>query len=100
MIDSESKLEKYAKRELQNVGCLVYKFSSPAKRGVPDSIVVAPNGFIFFIEYKSPNGTGELSKLQKIEHEKLVSKGATVLVIDSVCELDYVLKGLKDGSNV
>jgi Holliday junction resolvase len=44
----EAKIVAYAKSR----GCLAYKFSSPARRGVPDRIIVAPGGRILFLEVK------------------------------------------------
>ena len=64
---NERELQAYACKALRDVGCLVYKFSSPAKRGVPDLIIVPPNGKVIFVEMKHPNGRGKLSKLQVIE---------------------------------
>lgn len=45
----ESKLGKWCRAN----GYLFYKFSSPAKRGVPDRIAIAPNGRIGFLELKA-----------------------------------------------
>lgn len=46
----EGKLAKYAKSK----GCLTYKFSSPANRGVPDRIFITPKGVVIFMEIKAP----------------------------------------------
>tara|TARA_R110002020_G_scaffold472424_1_gene700421 strand:+ start:14589 stop:14870 length:282 start_codon:yes stop_codon:yes gene_type:complete len=46
----EGKLAKYAKSK----GCLTYKFSSPANRGVPDRIFIGPTGKVLFMEIKAP----------------------------------------------
>ena len=93
-IYSEADLEKYGKKQLQSIGCLVYKFVSPTKRGVPDDITVCPDGRVFFIEYKTPNGTGKLSKLQELQIAKLRANNATVLVINSVKEVDALVKAI------
>lgn len=99
-IRTESSLEKYGKKQLQNIGCLVYKFSSPAKRGVPDSIVVRPDGRVFFIEYKTPFKGGKLSKLQVIEIAKLRENNAVVMVIDAVIQVDNLVTHIKSLYNV
>ena len=54
----EGKLAKYAKSK----GCLTYKFSSPANRGVPDRIFIGPTGRVLFMELKAPGK--EPTKLQ------------------------------------
>jgi hypothetical protein len=46
----EAKIVAYARSK----GCLVYKFSSPARRGVPDRIIIAPGGKVLFLEIKRP----------------------------------------------
>ena len=92
---TEAQLQEYAVKTLKGTGCLVYKFSSPAKRGVPDLIVVPPNGRVFFIEMKHPNKQGRLSKLQKLEIAKLMGNRALVFVIDSVDEVDGIALGVE-----
>ena len=46
----ESKVCAYAKGK----GCLVYKFVSPAQKGVPDRLLVTASGEVGFIEFKAP----------------------------------------------
>lgn len=96
-MSTERDLEAYGKKQLQGIGCLVYKFSSPAKRGVPDQLVITPTGFAIFIEYKHPNKQGKLSKLQKIEIQKLRKNGAYVLVCNSTDQIIELLNFVKCG---
>lgn len=93
-IKSESQLQAWFVKALRASGNLVYKFSSPAKRGVPDLIVIAPNGFTIFCEMKAPHGRGVLSKLQKIEIDTLRGHGATVHVVDSVAQCEGLIRVL------
>jgi hypothetical protein len=51
-------------------------------RGVPDCIFINPTGYVIFIEFKSEKG--RLSKLQKIEIDKLKAVRAVVYVVNSV----------------
>lgn len=75
--DIESAVCKYA-REL---GMLEYKFTSPARRHVPDRIFLY-GGKTFFIEFKRK---GEKpTKAQAIEHAKMRERGAVVFVVDNV----------------
>lgn len=96
-ITTEAQLEKYGKKELRSIGCLVYKFVSPAKRGVPDDIVVCPDGQIIFIEYKAPNGSGKLSKIQRVEIQKLRDNKARVLIIEHVEQVNNLVHAIKRG---
>lgn len=73
----EKKVCDYAKRH----GWLVYKFTSPSHRGVPDRILLM-NGCAVFIEFKS---YGRLTtKLQNATISKIRAANFRVLVIDDV----------------
>lgn len=93
-INTENKLQNYAIKGLRSISCLCYKFSSPAKRGVPDVLVIPPRGKIFFIEFKNPNQKGKLSALQVVEISRMRAKGARVLVISKVTEVDSLIYSL------
>jgi len=77
----ESQIEKkvcaYAKRK----GWLVYKFTSPGKRSVPDRIFIGDRK-MFFIEFKAPGK--KPTKLQLAEHAKIQSQGFIVWIIDDI----------------
>lgn len=79
---TEKGLQQYCVRFAQECGILVYKFSSPSQRGVPDLLLIY-EGRTTFIELKSPKGTGRLSPLQKREIAKIRRAGATVYVVSS-----------------
>jgi hypothetical protein len=65
--DIERKIGEFAKSN----SCLYLKFVSPARRAVPDRMIVTPQGVIGFLEVKAkgkkptPLQTGEISKLTK-----------------------------------
>jgi len=58
----EAKLGKWAKAQ----GCLFYKFSSPAHRGVPDRVVIGPTGQILFLELKAPGNQPTPSQAREL----------------------------------
>jgi Holliday junction resolvase len=76
--DVQAKVRRYA----ESKGWITRKWSSMNTRGVPDCIFVNPNGYVICIEFKSENG--RLSKLQKIEIDKLRGNRAVVYVVNSV----------------
>ena len=82
----ESKIVKIAKE----LGYLTYKFSSPSHKGVPDRIFINPNGFIFFIEFKSTKG--KLTTLQKKTKKTLEDNCVKVFLIKTVEEGTKILK--------
>lgn len=61
--DTEKKLGEFARAR----GCLYYKFSSPARRGVPDRLIIAPNGRCLFLELKAPKKTPTALQRREIE---------------------------------
>jgi len=76
--DIERKVGEYVKAQ----GGLSMKFTSPARRAVPDRLIVLPSVAPFFIEFKA---TGEAATpAQQREHLRLTSRGANVYVVDSV----------------
>lgn len=51
-------------------GCQAIKLRIDGQNGFPDRTVLCPNGFVFFIEFKSPNGSwraGQIEWRKKIE---------------------------------
>lgn len=79
---TESGLQAHIVRLCKARGALCYKFESPARRGVPDLLLIY-EGRVIFIEVKSPAKTGTLSPLQRHEIKQLRDHGAQVYVIDS-----------------
>ncbi len=80
---TERALQAWITKTFRNHGMLVYKFASPAHRGVPDLVIISPGGKTIFVEVKNPNGTGRLSPLQTKTIQQMRSIGATVYVINS-----------------
>lgn len=79
--DIEKKVCDYAK----SLGILCYKFTSPARRSVPDRLFIMPAGKgVFFIEFKR-NGCVP-TDAQAVEIEKIRKQGTMVFVVDNVEE--------------
>ena len=74
----EQKVCEYAKSK----GFLAYKFTSPARRSVPDRLFLGPNGVCFFIEFKAQGNTP--TKAQAREILRLQHHGHRVYVCDSI----------------
>jgi hypothetical protein len=66
-------------RLVERLGGCCWKLSSPGRRGVPDRLILLPDGVCLFAEVKSPNG--RLSPLQRQCHKELKELGFEVLVI-------------------
>jgi len=63
---AEAELEKKLGIWARSKGCLYYKFSSPARRGVPDRLVIGPKGKTLFLELKGPDGKPTALQLREI----------------------------------
>jgi len=77
----ESAIEKHLVAEVKKVGGIAYKFLSPARRAVPDRLVLLPGGRAVFVECKAPSEKPRPEQLR--EHERLRALGFTVMVLDS-----------------
>ena len=65
----EKDLEGWLGRRLREAGCLYYKFVSPGNNGVPDRIVICPDGTVYWLELKRPSG--RLAALQSAQLSRL-----------------------------
>ena len=82
----EKEVEKYLVREIKKLGGVSFKFISPGNAGVPDRIVMLPNGRVVFVELKTDKG--KLTKLQESQIRKISGLGAEVKVL-------YGIEGVK-----
>jgi len=76
--DIENSVVAYAKK----LGILVYKFTSPARRSVPDRMFVLKGGTVFFMELKRKGQ--KPTPAQEVEIAKLRAQGVNVFVCDNV----------------
>lgn len=83
-------LESYIERKLceriKALGGLCEKFTSPARRNVPDRIVTLPGNVVEFVECKRSGQRP--TKAQQIDHQRRRGFGCTVRVITSLEDID------------
>ena len=84
----EKSLQAYVMKKCRDLSFLCYKFASPAKRGVPDLILIDTSGVTTYCEVKSPTGRGVLSALQQREIAKLRKQGCFVAIVNSKNDAD------------
>lgn len=89
----EKEIEAYLRIRIKKLGGIAYKFTSPGNDGVPDRIILLPEGKINFVELKAPGK--KPSKLQKVQINRIKKLGYDVYVIDSKELVDkiYPLEG-------
>lgn len=76
--DIEAAVVAHAKK----LGMLVYKFTSPSRRSVPDRMLITKAGVVFFIEFKRKGEKPTAS--QEVEIAKIRAQGVQVNVVDNV----------------
>lgn len=92
---SESQLEKKFCEKIKSLGGMPLKFVSPGRAGVPDRIVLFPNGKIFFVELKSSRGNTSI--IQEYIFKKFSKLGFPVKIINSVESLEKFLSEIENG---
>ncbi|MBU5677892.1 VRR-NUC domain-containing protein [Alkaliphilus sp. MSJ-5] len=78
----ESRIEKELVNRVKAIGGLAWKFVSPGTSGVPDRIVILPDGQTIYVELKRPGAKPEPLQLKR--HKELRNRGHKVFVIDSL----------------
>lgn len=93
----ERDIESYLRNQVKKIKGIAYKFESPGNAGVPDRLVLLPNGKVQFIELKAPGK--KPTALQLVQHQKLANLGFNVLVIDSKQGVDDFITSLAGVAN-
>lgn len=89
-MESEKNIERYLVKKMKSIGGKAYKFVSPGNAGVPDRVVIFPNGALIFAELKCE--TGEPSEVQKYQIGRLRELLQEVRVLYSKSDVDSLLK--------
>lgn len=86
----ESVIENYLRMEVKKMKGLAIKLNSMSMSGLPDRMILLPNGIMFFAELKS---TGQKPRLlQLATHRILQNLGFEVYVIDTKEKVKEVLQ--------
>ena len=85
----EKQIENKLATEAKNLGGIALKFVSSSFDGMPDRLVLIPDGHIAFVELKAPGKKPR--PLQLARHRLLRSLGFRVYVIDSVEQIGGML---------
>lgn len=94
---AESLVETRLIKEINKLGGMCLKFTSPGHRGVADRICIMPKGITDYVETKSDVGT--LSELQKLFKRRLEARGHKVWVLDSIPAILLYIEDLKKRLN-
>lgn len=88
----EKIVEEHLVKAIRLMGGLAPKFVSPGFDGVPDRLLLLPNGCMAFAELKAPGK--QLRPLQKRRKRQLEALGFRVFVIDNTDQIGGVLDDL------
>lgn len=85
----EKDIEKKLVAVVKKMGGMAVKFVSPGFDGMPDRLVLLPNGKIAFVELKAPGKKPRALQLRRIK--QLRKLGFACYVIDEVKQIGGVL---------
>ena len=88
----EKTIEKKLREAVKKAGGIALKFVSPSYAGMPDRLILFPDGKVAFAELKAPGKKPRA--LQEARHKLLRSLGFRVYVIDSVEQIGGMIDEL------
>ena len=88
----EKQIENKLTKSVKKAGGIALKFVSPSFAGMPDRLVLLPDGVCAFVELKAPGKTPR--PLQVARHRMLRSLGYRVYVIDGIEQIGGMLHEL------
>ena len=91
----EKQIENKLASEVKKAGGIALKFVSPSFDGMPDRLVLLPDGHIAFVELKAPGKKPRV--LQKRLHARLRHLGCLVYVLDDPEDIPAVLEAVREG---
>lgn len=90
----EKEVEKKFVKAVKSEGGVCWKFTSPETAGVPDRIVLMPEGRIAFVEVKAPGEKPR--KLQLSRHRLLRRLGFKVYVLEALEDIEKIISEMKN----
>ena len=89
----EKKIEHKLARMVRSRGGICPKFVSPGMDGMPDRIVLLPNGCVAFVEVKAPGKKPRPLQVQR--HKALKALGFKVYVLDGEDQIGGILDDIQ-----
>ena len=90
----EQSIEYSLRDAVKGAGGVCWKFVSPGTSGVPDRIILMPQGHMAFVEVKSP---GEKPRaLQLSRHRLLKQLGFKVYVLDNKADIQKIIEEVQN----
>ena len=94
---NERQIEQKLVTETRKRGGMALKFVSPSFAGMPDRLLLLPDGKISFVETKAP---GQKPRpIQVKRHEMLRKLGFKVFVLDAMEGIQVILDEIMEGDD-
>ena len=93
MAEREKDTEKWLRQQIEKLGGVFWKFTSPGTDGVPDRIAVFPDGRLVFVELKT--GIGKLKQIQRYQIGRLLLLQQQVCVVHGRKAADRFLQDMQ-----
>ena len=94
---NERQIEQRLVTETRKRGGMALKFVSPSFAGMPDRLILLPDGKMAFVEVKAP---GQKPRpLQEKRHAMLRKLGFKVFVLDAASDIPMMLKKVVEGDD-
>ena len=90
---SEKAIEQKLVRAVKAVGGIAPKFTSPGTDGMPDRLVLLPEGRVAFVEVKRKGKTP--TPLQAARHGLLRRLGFRVFVLDDITQIGGIISEIQ-----
>ena len=94
---SEKQIEQKLVAEVRRRGGMALKFVSPSYSGMPDRLILLPDGKVAFVEVKAPGKKPR--SLQVKRHATLRKLGFQVFVLDAASDIPVILKEVIEGDD-
>ncbi len=92
----ERDIERWLRRQIEDMGGKFMKFTSPGNDGVPDRIAIMPGGHIWFVELKTDEG--RLTPIQAWQQDRLDALGVQVRTIRGMDEAKAWIEEVRYGN--
>ena len=94
---SEKQIEQKLVAEVRRRGGMALKFVSPSYSGMPDRLILLPDGKVAFVEVKAPGKKPR--SLQVKRHATLRKLGFQVFVLDAASDIPVILKEVMEADD-
>lgn len=91
---NEKTIEQKLCKAVSAIGGWSIKLTSPTAAGLPDRMILLPDGHLAFVEVKAPGKKPRI--LQTVQMKKLKKLGFDVFVLDEPSQIPGILEEIKN----